>query len=233
MDMDITVQNFGSLLPKGRKFNVTQQFVDDVNGCIKDEEVREQFRENMLSYTDVLTQGRFRLDQYVNAVKYVSFKMFGNTNVLAYQKAFPDKYNQWIVDGKGANEINSYVSAFHNSQLVMKIFAQAAIPTHLLNAHLFQKAINTQAEIMADDDVSPKVRSDAANSLLTHLKPPEAKKIEIDIGASEGTVSAIDELKQVTEALAKQQMASLQSGTLTAKQVAHSSIRPNEKVINP
>lgn len=231
MSSDITVQNFQTLLPKGTRFNVDQTFVDDLNNMIQDEEVREHFRDNLITYTTVLKDGRYRLDQYVKAIRYVSYKMLGSTNVVAYQRAFTDKFQDWLTQGKQQNEIASYVSAYHKSKLVMAIFEQAIIPVHVLNAGHFQQAINIQVEIMGDEDVSPKVRSDAANSLLTHLKAPETKKIELDIGV--GSVSAIDELRQATKQFVEQQSAALINGSTNAKQLAHSSIIPHEVVVNP
>lgn len=231
MSEPLTVQTFSSLLPKNVKFNVDQAFIDEVNGLIDDETVRDTFLENMITYTSVLTEGRFTMQQYTNAIKYVSHKMFSKTNNTAYQATFPDKYNDWLVNDVPPAHISAYVSAYHNSKLVMAILAQAVIPTHLLNAGVFQDAINVQARIMNDEDVSAKVRSDAANSLLTHLKAPETKKIELDVAVS--TTSAIDELRAATEQLVEQQVKALDSGATTAEQLAHSSIINQEKVINP
>lgn len=228
----LTIDQFQSVLPKGVKFKVEQKFIDDVNAAITDEEVREHFRENMITYTSVLTEGRYRLDQYVNAVKYVSFKMLGGSNLIAYQRAFPDKYNDWIKAGKSGNEIASYVSAYHKSKLVMGIFGQAAIPTHILNAGVFQQAINIQAEIMSDPDVNARDRTAAANSLLTHLKAPEVKKIEMDVTTTQDE-SAILSLRNAVQDLAQQQQLSLTNGTASAKELAHSSLIQQEKVINP
>jgi hypothetical protein len=152
----------------------------------------------------------------------VSFKLLGGTNLQAYVKTFPDKYQRFLGDGISAKDIASYVSAFNKSKLVNLIWAQSMIPTHVLNQDVFQRAINIQAELMADPDVSPKVRSDAANSLLTHLKAPEVKKIELDIGVKESSV--IDDLRQATMRLTEQHRLQIASGASTVKEVAHSTI---------
>jgi len=81
------------------------------------------------------------------------------------------------------------VTAYNKGMLVTKIMERAMVPTWILNQDVFQEAINTQYELMMDIDVSPKVRSDAANSLLTHLKKPEVAnkaEIKIDIGLNDG-----------------------------------------------
>jgi len=69
---------------------------------------------------------------------------------------------------------------------------------------------------------SEKVRSDAANSLLTHLKQPEAQKIELDIGVKED--SSINALRASTMELVAQQKMMLKAGAMHAQEVAHSKL---------
>ena len=79
------------------------------------------------------------------------------------------------------------------------------VPTWILNQDVFQSAINTQYELMMDEEVSPKVRSDAANSLLTHLKKPEVAtkaEIKIDIGLNDGMAA----LEQQIVAISRRQL---------------------------
>jgi hypothetical protein len=98
---------------------------------------------------------------------------------------------------------------------------QSLIPTYVLNQDLYQEAINVQAELMRSAN-SEKVRSDAANSLLTHLKQPETRKIEIEMGVRES--KSIEELKEATRALAQAQLAAINTGTMSVVDVAHSRI---------
>jgi hypothetical protein len=57
---------------------------------------------------------------------------------------------------------------------------------------------------------SEKVRSDAANCLLTHLKPPEVQKVELDIGVKKDGV--MDDLKNVLTELALKQQQYIAAG---------------------
>ena len=57
---------------------------------------------------------------------------------------------------------------------------------------------------------SEKVRSDAANSLLTHLRPPEVQKVELDIGVKKDGV--MDDLKNVLTELALKQQQYIAAG---------------------
>lgn len=222
----LTEAQFLAALPKQCRKSVTQEVMDNINSLLSDPFMAEAYKDNILSYTSVMQEGKFKIDGYISAVKYISFKLLGSTNISAYCKAFPDKYQQFLDNGVNDKDIASYVSAYNKSKLVNLIFEQTLVPTHVLNADLFQKALNVQAALMMDDDVSPKVRSDAANSLLTHLKRPEVTKFEIDVSHKES--SAISDLRETTAALARQQQLSIQNGTSTALQMAHSQILTGE-----
>ena len=117
-----------------------------------------------------------------------------------------------------AKDIASYVTAYNKSKLVNLIFEQTLIPSHVLNQDLYQRALNVQADLMINAK-SEKVRCDAANSLLTQLKAPEVKKVELDIGVKEdGLIAA---LRATTLELARQQRLMVESGAMNAQEVAH------------
>ena len=69
---------------------------------------------------------------------------------------------------------------------------------------------------------SEKVRSDAANSLLTHLKQPETQKVQLDIGVQE--TSVIQDLRASVMALAAANRDQIRAGVSSAKDVAHSKL---------
>jgi hypothetical protein len=145
----------------------------------------------------------------------------GNTNIEAYTKTFPARYAYYLSNKTSPKDIASYVTSYNKNKLVNLIYEQTLVPTHILNADMYQKAINVQAELMMDDDVSPKVRSDAANSLLTHLKAPETK-MEIDVTIKQD--STLSDLRATTEKLVQQQHALLTSGKVDAKFIAQSDL---------
>lgn len=222
---EITIEQIKRTLPKALKERVSEDFLETLNNLTGNEVFREAFRENLLGYADVIKDGRYKTQSYIDAVKYVTYKLLGNSNVAAYSKTFPERYQRLINEGCDDKDISSFVVAYNKNQLVNKIFEQTLIPTHILNADLYQKAINTQADLMLNAK-SEKVRSDAANSLLTHLKRPETAKIELDIGYKDD--STINELRAATMALVKQQRELLESGLSTAKEIAHSNIIEGE-----
>jgi len=219
MSQLLTQEQFKSVLPAQIKNTVNQELINNINNSLADTEHMEIFKENLLSFTSVLQQGKFKLSNYISAVKYVGFKVMGSSNIDAYVKTFPDKYQRFLREGVSKKDIASYCTAYNKSKLVNLIFEQALIPTHILNAPLFQKALNVQAALMVDDNVSPKVRCDAANSLLSHLKPPETRKVELDIAMKPD--STIDTLRATTLELVEQQKKLLAAG-VTALDIAQS-----------
>jgi hypothetical protein len=217
----LTLDQFQRALPKQYKGAATQEMVDSVNLLMSDVELSQNYRDNLLSYTNVMRDGKFKMQSYIDAVRYVSFKLLGDSNITAFAKAFPDRYQNFLNTHISDKDISAYVAAYNKTKLVNLIFEQTIVPSHVLNADLYQKALNTQAELMITAR-SEKVRSDAANSLLTHLRPPEVKKFELDIGIKQD--STIDELRATTLELVNQQKLMLQGNSMTAKQVAHSKL---------
>lgn len=219
--MSLTIDQFKNALPDKLKKSVNQELIDQVNTTLADPEMFEAYRDNLLSYTKVMADGRFKVSSYVDAVRYVSHKLMGCTNIEAYTKTFPDKYQRFVAQGVQAKDIASYVTAYNKGQLVNLIFAQTLIPSYVLNQDLYQKALNVQADLMISSH-SDKVRCDAANSLLTHLKMPETQKVELEIGVKEdGSIAA---LRATTLELARQQRLMIEAGAMTAQGVAHSKL---------
>ena len=221
MGTQLTKEQFKATLPKAIRGNVSQEVMDKVNQVLADPLMGDQLRENLLSYTSVMTNGKFKMEDYLYAVKYVSHKLMGSSNFEAYIKTFPDRYQTLLTNGTQSKDIHSYVSAYNKNKLVNLIFEQTLVPTHVLNADVFQKAINVQADLMINAK-SEKVRCDAANSLLNHLKRPEASKIELNVGIQEGGV--ISELRELTTRLAAKQRQLIEGGVYTAQEVAHTSL---------
>ena len=215
----LTVEQFRQALPDKVKKSINQELIDQINITLSDPDMYEAYRDNLLSYTKVMSDGRFKVAEYINAVKYVSHKLMGCTNIEAYSKTFPDKIARFTAQGVAPKDIASYVTAYNKSKLVNLIMEQTLIPSYVLNQDLYQKALNVQAELMVSAK-SEKVRSDAANSLLTHLKMPETQKVELEIGVKED--SAISALRATTMELARQQRMMLEAGAMNAQEVAHS-----------
>lgn len=192
----LTLKQVQETLPANYRNNMTQDMVNQLNALSSDPEEARYMRDNFLTFSQVLQEGRFKVGEYVRAVMYVSHKIMGRSNLESYKLTFPDRYADQVNAGKAPKDIASLVTAYNKGLLVTKITERAIVPTWILNQDMFQAAIQTQYELMTDVTVSDKVRSDAANSLLTHLKKPEAHKAElkIDIAVNDGMAALEKEL---------------------------------------
>lgn len=217
----LTLDMLSRVTPKNRKGHVTQKHVDIINNAAGDKEELHIYRNNILGYISVLDDGRFKVENYINAVKYVSSKLLGSTNKAAYIKTFPDKYITFTNNGISEKDLASYVSAYNKTILVSKIMEQSMIPVHILNMDLHQQAINHLAYLMLNAK-SEKVQSDSAGKLVDVLKPPETAEINLNIGLQED--DTIGMLRESTMALVAQQKAAMAAGVTSVKDIAHSKL---------
>ena len=218
---DLTLVELKEAVPKNLKSRINQQMVNTINAMVQDPEERERYRDNIISYASVMEQGRFKLGQYLDAVRYVSYKLMGENNTVAYKKTFQAKYVDFKQRGVDDKTIGKYIYAYNKSKLVNLIWEQSAIPFYVLNQDARQKALNHQVYLM-EHAKSEKVQSDAADSIMKHTAPPKEATLEIEVAVKDTGVLA--NLEAVTRKLAEQQHAALSSGSMSAKEVAHQGI---------
>ncbi|MEQ1950939.1 hypothetical protein [Mesorhizobium sp. CN2-181] len=197
--------------------SVTQGMADTLNNLTTDPIVAKEIRDNFLGYSGVMKEGKFKTEDYIHAVAYVSYKLMGYSNEDAYARTFPARYAMLISKGTSKKDISSYVSAFHRGKLVNLIMEQSLVPTWVLNQDLHQKALNHLANLMVTAN-SEKVQAEAAIGLLAALKKPETKNFQIDLGQTES--SGMKEMKDMLGQLAKQQQELIQGGTMKTIDVA-------------
>lgn len=220
--MSLTAAEFKQALPAKFHSQINQQTIDTINKILVEPEMAEFYRNNFIDYSYILQDGKYSITDYVNAIKYCSFKIAGLTNKDAYIKTFPDRYKAHLAKGTSDKAIDSYIHAYNKTKLVTAILEQAYIPSWLLNQDAYQRAINVQLDLMMNAD-SEKVKSDAANSILNHLKPPETNKIQLDIGLS-GAKDTLDDLRKTMKDLASMQHQQISNGNVDARTIAESKI---------
>ena len=213
----LTTEQFKQVVPNQFKACVSQELIDQINKTLADPDMYETYRDNLLGYAHVMREGKFKMEDYINAIKYCSHKIMGASNIDAYVKTFPDKYQAMLSAGKNAKDISSFVTSYNKNKLVNLILEQSMIPSWVLNQDMYQKALNHQLYLMLNAK-SEKVQSDAANSILVHLKPPEVTKVELDIGLKKD--SAMDDLKQNLAELALMQKQFISAGVTQVKDLA-------------
>ena len=222
----LTIRDLEQALPAHLKSSASQSLLDMINNASTDPQAAEMIRENFMSYTGVLKEGRFKTEDYLHAVKYVSFKVMGFTNQEAYARTFPQRYQSLITRGASEKDISAYVAAYNKGRLINLVLEQTLIPSWVLNQDTYQKAVNKLAMLMATAR-SEKVQCDAATSLLTHLKRPEKKEIELNLGIAE--TSGMRELKGMLTDLADKQRSLIEGGVRT-REIAHQKLVHGEEI---
>lgn len=205
---EITLETLRQALPRASRSLATDAVVERFNEAASGE-MADTLRENLLGYLDVLQEGRFKIEDYLAAVKYVSYKLMGKSNRTAYSLVFPDRYSRLMADPTLCEEIDSYVTAYNRGKLVNLILAQSMVPTYVLNQDMYQKALNVQMTL-ALTARSEMVRSVAANALLVALKTPEAAKVNVDVNVKHDT--SVEDLRTAMAQVAEEQLTLLSQG---------------------
>lgn len=209
------LESIKKLVPKAQRTLITEDFVDRLEASMKDSVVAEEFKDNFITYLNVLSKGKYKMDDYINAVKYISFKLLGYSNINAYAATFPERY-QRLVDEK--QQIDAFVSMYNKNKLVIQIYEQTMVPSHVLNAPLHQEALNTLAGMIRDEDVGGMTKVKACEAILAYTKQPEVIKGELTIGIEQS--DTINDLREVTENLASAYKNLLENKSTSLKDIA-------------
>ena len=193
---------------------ITQELVDKLNDWGKDPKLMESYGENVLSYIGVLKEGKFKITDYMNAVRFVSYKLMGHSDIDAYIITFPDRYERLIADGVPREEMSPYVSAYKKNALVVKIFEQTVIPINVLNNHMAQDSLNELMKIGLHGR-SEMARVAALSKVLDKTDAPETKKMQLDMNVNTG--DAISDLRTMLSEAANEQLEYINKGKVDLK----------------
>lgn len=210
----LPVETVKKLVPKSYRSHISQRFLDQIESYATDEVMASNFKENFITYLNVLSKGKYKMDDYINAIKYVSLKLLGYSNVKAYATVFPDRYQR--LKDNGAN-IDSYVSMYNGNKLVIQIYEQTIVPTYVLNAPMHQQALTELARMVQDEEVKGYNKIKALETILAYTKQPEVVKGELSINIEQS--DAISDLREVTENLANMHKVMLEKGITDLKTI--------------
>jgi len=216
----LSLEAIKKLVPKPQRTLITQEFVDKLEGSIADPDIAEAFKENFITYLNVLQSGKYKMTDYISAVKYISFKLLGYSNINAYAATFPERYDR--LKKEGQDQIDAFASMYNKNKLVMQIYEQTIVPTYVLNAPLHQEALTELAKMIKDPAVRGMIKVKACEAILSHTKAPEIVKHDLTIGVDQQ--STIAELRDITENLAETFRTGLLKGHRTLREVAEAKI---------
>lgn len=221
----LTREEVERALPGTLKAAATDELTNMLNTIATDPREAELIRENFITYAHVLKDGKFRTSDFVSAIAFVSYKLMGLSDKDAYTKTFRKRHASMIADGLSEREISSFVAAYRRGQLVNKILDQTLIPVWVLHQDMFTKALRTQVVLM-ETSGSDLVRTQAANSVLTHLARPKeiVAKMQVSVQAEN---SGVREIRDLLTDLAEKQLKAIEGGVST-KEIAGQQIKAIE-----
>ena len=222
----LTRQQVEQALPVNLKSAATQSLTDQINNLVSDPIIADSIREHFISYAVVLQEGKWGMEAYMNAIQYATYKMMGYSNQEAYQRTFPNRYQNFIQNGTSSKDISAYVSQYHKGKLVNAILEKALIPVHVLYQDVYHQAIRTQADLMLNAN-SEKVRSDAANSIMVALAKPKDNTPTVAIQINNN--AEMDAMKQMLKDMSEKQIALVEAG-IPAKELAAQRLIENKPV---
>lgn len=222
----LTRKQLQDIVPETQRSAITDQLVDTINTISKDPIQAEAIRENIIKYSKVLYEGQFRIKDFISAVQYVSYKLMNYTNEESYKRTFPDRYEVLRAKGASRKDISSYVSMYHKNAIVTKLLEKAYIPIWLLYQDYFTDALEVNVTIMNDEDVSPKVRVEAANSVMTQLQRP--KEATLNLNVSDTSDTSMKEMKDLLVRLAQTQQNKIVGQEISTKEIAAMKIIKSE-----
>ena len=227
----ISLEELSEMLPNSLQSKANQQFLNKVNNIITNPLEADLVRDNVIGYMSIMSTGRYSIDQYLNAVRYASFKAGGQNNKTAYANTFPLKHANFVDRGLSAKDISAYVSAYNNSKLVQALIEQIIIPSWLRNQDIYQETINKLFTTLLSTK-SEHIIGVLGNILLTHTAAPQEAMLKVEATVTQGD-SALDALKASASALPELQINALKSGTsgLTVEQMINGDMIVDGEVI--
>jgi len=211
-EVELTLEVVRATLPKSHTKGVSQETIDEINRLVEDPDYGEAFRENMITYTSVLSgKDTWSLQMYLDATKFFSLVSMGDSQAKAYCKVFPERLQSRLDRGEGQNEIAGEASRYSGSKLVNAIREQSQVPFHLRNQGASQDALNQLLYLMmnARSDV---VKVSAATAVLKETRPPEAQRVELQVGLSDIAVEQQEKQNSALRDIASNQRKLLEQG---------------------
>lgn len=206
----VTLESLMAIVPKNIRSNITQETVNLINGISQDSEVATVYRENVLTYMNVLNGGKYKFVDYVNACRYATFKDLGDNNKNAYIKTFPDRYQSFIDNGYDDKNIHASITSYNKGKLVQEIINRMVVPIHVLFRDMHMEALQQNHYLMYNAK-SETVQQKASATILEYTKAPEESHIEIDIGIRDKE-NIVDQYENALRFAAEEQLKMIQGG---------------------
>jgi len=200
---------FSNTTKAGKRLTVTDEALDTINKMVTSPEFDGfRFVDTLITYQSALLNDRVDLMDYINAIKFCAFMdATGGNTVEAYKRTFAHrefvkKNKDLPTDSNGYTQLCAAAGRYRKSPIVINIMTQAEVPLYIMFQGYRYKAVAQLVHEMENAKLS-KDRINAADRLLTHLKPPENVKLELDIGFKKDNV--VDTYEQMLAGMVAKQ----------------------------
>ena len=176
----MNLEELKTLMPAKKQKFMNQELVDMINDAEHRGDFEGEFEKKVVSYSSILTQGRYKTSDYINAVEFVTYYLSGDEQAEAYVKTFPEKVKRRVLEGKSSYATGA-PSMYYSGQLVQAIMAQAQMNVRMRHYNKIDFAVETLFELATSRTASDRIRMESADKLLTQLKEPEESKVELEM----------------------------------------------------
>lgn len=206
-------------VPEQFRSAITQELLDKLHSLESNPVLAEHIQETMVDYISVLRDNPTSMDNYLRLVTFLTGRMRGDDTLTCYAKAYPERYAQLVQAGTSESKIRSHAAMVEKGKMYVAMMQQVLVPSWILNYGAYQKAVNTQLDLMENSD-SDLVRTQAANSLLTHLgRPKEAASVTINNNQVNAGAGDLELLRNMMSDLSNKQRNSISTGSASTRDV--------------
>jgi len=200
-----------------KRNTITDEVVEYINSTISDPDFDSStFMSHLIDYQTIMMETSASMRDYINAMKFCAYLESNHSITEAYKKArINDEFVQKRLNAKSNtpeyNELTNAASRYRKSKLVRQILAQSDMPLYLMFQAERYKAVAVLAQEMFSAPYS-KDRINAADKLLTHVKPPENQKVELEVGLNQNAQDMQTKLFEQLSKISEGQHARLVNG---------------------
>ena len=212
---ELTAEELKQKFPAKAK-TITEETVALINEATFDPNFNgDEFLSTMLDYENVMYKNKASMKDYITALKFCAYlESEGDNYTEAYKRARAN--DTFVLERKNVEtgsdkykELTFAASRYRKTPMVKDILTQADMPLYLMFQGARYKAVKTLADEMLTAQYS-KDRISAADKLLTHVKPPENAKIELDVSVKQDSI--IDKYDSMITELVKVQQQQIADG---------------------
>lgn len=207
---------FKSTIKAGKRLTIEGEALERINRTVNDESFDpERFIDSLVTYQKALMGENVSLIDYVNAIRFCGFMEVHEGNaVKAYIDTFKDR--DFVKDKLDCHRssrewkiLYGAATRYRKLPLVVNILTQAEVPLYLMFQGYRYRAVSVLVEEMENAKYS-RDKINAADKLLTHLKPPENVKIELDVGISRDNI--VNQYEEMLKGMVEKQRELLKAG---------------------